>query len=216
MAERLLRVIASPRKERSRSEAVADILLQAIRERRPNVEIETLDLWTEALPSLGGDMIEGRYRLIHGQPVGEELEAAWQEIREHADHFLSFDTWLIATPMWNFGLPYRLKHWIDVVTQPGMAFTNDASGSVIGHGAGKRALLVAAGALDIRTGGALAHLDFQLSYLRAWLGFIGTKDIHELKVSPTFGATGDVEKAMAEAAAEARILAARLYPAEGA
>ena len=32
------------------------------------------------------------------------------------------DAVLIATPMWNFGIPYKLKHWIDLITQPGTDF----------------------------------------------------------------------------------------------
>jgi hypothetical protein len=27
--------------------------------------------------------------------------------------------------MWNFGIPYKLKHWIDVITQPGLTFRFD-------------------------------------------------------------------------------------------
>ena len=27
--------------------------------------------------------------------------------------------------MWNFGIPYKLKQWIDVITQPGLAFRFD-------------------------------------------------------------------------------------------
>ena len=32
---------------------------------------------------------------------------------------------LISTPMWNFSIPYRLKHWIDLITQPALTFTFD-------------------------------------------------------------------------------------------
>ena len=27
---------------------------------------------------------------------------------------------LISTPMWNFGIPYKLKHWLDIINQPGL------------------------------------------------------------------------------------------------
>src|SRR3546814_6088305 len=85
----------------------------------------------------GGAVIEGRYALLSGQPVAEDAAADWQRIEGMVAHFLSFDTRLFSTPMWNFGIPYRLKHYIDLLTQPGLAFSADAGGSVIGHAAGR-------------------------------------------------------------------------------
>ena len=39
-----------------------------------------------------------------------------------AVRFALADRVLISTPMWNFGIPYKLKQWIDVITQPGLTF----------------------------------------------------------------------------------------------
>jgi FMN-dependent NADH-azoreductase len=36
-----------------------------------------------------------------------------------AEAFLkSADAYLISVPMWNFSIPYMLKHYIDIVIQP--------------------------------------------------------------------------------------------------
>jgi FMN-dependent NADH-azoreductase len=205
---RLLHIDASPRAERSRSRAVADTFLAALSLRNGSFEVEQLDVWTAELPNLGSGMIEGRYNLIAGETVQPELAAAWQDIQRHADHFLSFDAYVISTPMWNFGLPYPLKHFIDVVTQPGMAFSNDREGNVTGHAAGKKAMIIAASAMPIVSGGELAHLDFQLRYLESWLGFIGVTDIHSLRVAPTYGPDEIVSTAMDIAHCGARDMAA--------
>jgi FMN-dependent NADH-azoreductase len=53
-------------------------------------------------------------------------------------------------------------------------------------------------------------LDFQLSYLKAWLGFIGVTDIHAVRVAGTFGPEDAVAAAMAKAATEADALVAQL------
>lgn len=204
---RLLHIDASPRAERSRSRAVADTFLAAMAERADAPEVERLDVWKAALPDLGSGMIEGRYDLIAGKAVPPELEAAWKEIRHHADRFLSYDAYLISTPMWNFGLPYALKHFIDVVTQPGMAFSNDREGNVTGHAAGRKAMVIAASAMPIVPGGELAHFDFQLRYLESWLGFIGATDIHTLRVAPTYGPDETVSRAMELANKRARAMA---------
>ena len=202
---RVLHIVASPR-DRSRSEALAAIAIAALD--RP--EVTRLELWREALPELDGDTVEGRYRLIHGEPVAVDVEQRWAELRAVADQALAHDLWLISTPMWNFGLPYRLKHWIDCITHPGMTFINDAAGNVTGLAAGRSALLIGAGALDFANAAQQQALDFQMRYLDAWLRFIGITDIHTVRAAPTFGPAETVDAAMETAAGELRRIAAEI------
>ena len=199
---RVLHVVASPR-ERSRSDTLAGIAIAAL----DQPQVTRLELWCDGLPELDGEMIEGRYKLIHGEPVAAQVEQRWAELRAVADQAMAHDLWLISTPMWNFGLPYRLKHWIDCITHPGMMFTNDAAGNVTGLAAGRSALLIGAGALDFASPSQAQALDFQMRYLDAWLRFIGIADIHSVRAAPTFGAAETVEAAMATAADELRRIA---------
>lgn len=204
---RLLHIAASPRGQRSRSRAIADHFLEHL----DGVEVELLDLWTAALPELDGGMLESRYRLIHGQRVEAGFEDQWDELRARVDHLLSFDLWLFSTPMWNFGLPYRLKHYIDLVIQPTMAFTNDGSGAVTPHGSDKVAVLIGAGALDIRPGSPLEALDFSLAHLAQCLQvYFGVSEIRQIRAVPTFGEDETVAQAMASARAEAERVALSL------
>lgn len=204
---RVLHVIASPRGERSRSRAVSDCFVEHLE----GAEVEELDLWAAPLPDLDGAMLESRYRLIHGQPVEPGFEAQWSELRVRIDHLLGFNVWLFSTPMWNFGLPYRFKHYLDLVIQPTMAFTNDPAGAITTHGSDKIAVLIGAGALDIRPGTPLAGLDFGLAHLSQCLRvYFGVAEIHEIRAVPTFGDEGMVEQAMRAARDEARTLGVRL------
>lgn len=204
---RLLHIAASPRGERSRSRAIANHLLAQL----ADVEVELLDLWEAVLPDLDGAMLESRYRLIHGEPVERGFEDRWEELRRRVDHLLSFDLWLFSTPMWNFGLPYRLKHYLDLVIQPTMAFTNDRSGAVTPHGREKVAILVGAGALDIRPGSPLEALDFALAHLGQCLQvYFGVRTVHHIRVVPTFGDEPSVERTMASARVEAEQVALTL------
>lgn len=207
---RLLHIDASPRAERSRSRTVADAFVTALRARQGNLSVRRLDLWATDLPELAGGMIEGRYNLIMGEAVPAEIGAAWSEVRALAEDFLDCDAYLISTPMWNFGLPYRLKHYVDLVTQPGMAFSNDAQGNVVGLAAGRPAVLIGASALPIGVDGVMGELDFQLAYLDAWLRFIGVSTIETIRVAPTFGTSEAVEAVMAVACQGAEALALRL------
>ena len=208
--KRLLHINASPRGTRSRSGMISAPLLEGLRAAMPALMVETIDLFEADLPHFDRDAIEGRYGLLMGEPVPPEQAAAWARLRDIADHFLSFDGWLLSVPMWNFGLPYRLKHYIDCITHPGMTFRNDASGQVEGLAAGRTAIIVAASAMQFGAMPAIDSLDFQLPYLNAWLGFIGVTDVHSVRVAGTFGPEEAVATAMAKAAEDANALVAQL------
>ena len=203
--KRVLHVIASPR-DRSRSDQLAASAIAALNE----VEVTRLELWRETLPELDGETVEGRYRLIHGEQVAPEVGQRWAELRAVADHALSHELWVISTPMWNFGLPYRLKHWIDCITHPGMTFTNDAAGNVTGLAAGRQAILIGAGALDLVDAAQEQALDFQMRYLETWLRFIGLTEIYSVRAAPTFGPVEAVEQALATAADQLRLIAGQV------
>jgi FMN-dependent NADH-azoreductase len=204
--KRLLHIQASPRGTRSRSAAIGLHFLERLQASVVDLDVATLNVFDADLPAFDRTAIEGRYGLLIGEPVPPEQHQAWAELRTIADHFLSFDTWLFTVPMWNFGLPYRLKHYVDLVTHPGLTFRNDAEGNVEGLAAGRSAVIIAASAMPFGTNPEIEGLDFQLSYLRAWLGFIGVTDIHAVRVAGTFGPDAMVETAMDKARADANLL----------
>jgi FMN-dependent NADH-azoreductase len=206
MPVRLLHLDASPRGERSRSRPVAEAFLSALTAAVP-VAVTRIDLFAEALPQLGPGMIEGRYARIMGNAIDPSIAAEWDRIDAIGHHFIAHDAVLIATPMWNFGIPYPLKHYIDCVTQPGIAFSNTGASEIVGHAAGRPAMIIAASAMDIVPGGPLAAFDHQLAYLERWLGFIGVTDIRSLRVAPTYGPEDAVQETVAAAAEAARGMA---------
>jgi len=90
-----------------------------------------------------------------------------------------------STPMWNFGLPYRLKHYVDVVTQPGLTFTWTPERGYEGLVRGRRAIVVYASSFDYAESAPLAAYDHQKPYLEAWLRMIGVDDIRTVACGPT-------------------------------
>lgn len=209
MRQRILHVIGSPRGDRSRSVKVAERLISGLVAASPGAAVETLNVCHADLPALTGPVIEGRYALIEGREVADEVRDAWERIGAAVAHFLSFDTLVFSVPMWNFGIPWQLKQYIDTITQPGMAFRVSEAG-VEGLGAGKRAILVASGALDIRPGSPGAEMDHQVRFMQTWLGFIGITDVHVVHLRPTYGPPEAVEAAMDEAYASAEAMVADL------
>lgn len=178
-------------------------------ERLSDTTIERLAVF-DPLPAFDGAAIEGRYALIAGEAVGGTAAGDWERIAELVTHFLSFDAWLISVPTWNFGIPYRLKQYIDLLTQPNLTFGVGQDGSVVGHAAGRTAIIVASGALDTTKGGALAHADHHVAYLETWLNFIGVTNINIVRVQPTYGSPDVVEATMERGYADAAALARAL------
>ena len=197
---RLLYVEASPRKQRSASIEVARAFLAAYRAAHPADEIETLDIWDVDLPEFDGAAMKAKYAGLSGTPLTAAQEAAWDRIRALAEPFHEAEKLLFAVPLWNFGIPYRLKHLIDVVSQKDVLFSFTEQG-FSGLLAGRKAAVVYARGLDYGPSALTPaeSFDFQRPYMEMWLRFIGITDITAITVEKTlFGPEVDTQ-ARAEA-----------------
>lgn len=200
---KLLNIEASPRKQRSKSIAVAKAFLSAYESANVGAEIETLDLWKADIPAFDGDTIDAKYAVLHGQDQSAEQVAAWKAVTDVCEHFKSADKYLLSLPMWNFGIPYKLKHYIDVLTQPGQTFSFSPKEGYSGLVTGKPITVIYA------RGGAYSQdetksMDFQRPYVEFLLGFLGFTDIKSIVVEPTLGAPDDVSSVEAKAIEEAK------------
>lgn len=126
---KLLHIIASPRGENSRTLSISREFLDSFGQKHPDAEVETLDLFSVDLPSVSGGNVDAKYVLMGGGNPSETARGSWERLTDFATHFLSFDVYLITTPMWNFSIPYRLKHYIDVIMQAGYCFQFTENGA---------------------------------------------------------------------------------------
>lgn len=196
---KVLYVESSPRKERSASIMVAKEFLRQYRAVHTSDTVETLDLWSEKLPAFDGDIINAKYRILHGQPHTPAESRAWEAVVEVFKRFTSADKYLFSVPMWNFGIPYRLKHFIDVITQPGLAFSFSPESGFQGLVVGKPVAVVYARGGEYTADAKAKALDYQKSYFETWLSFIGFQDIRSVVIEPTLGAPDAVEQVKAAA-----------------
>ncbi len=206
---KLLYVESSPRKSRSKSIRIAEAFLDAYREAHPDDQIVTIDLWEKQLPEFDGYTIDAKYQVMRGEQFDADQQAAWQAVVDICDEFKSADKYVISLPMWNFGIPYKLKHYIDVIAQPGQTFSFSPETGYTGLVTGRPILTIYA------RGGAYSSdeasgMDHQKSYLQLLLRFIGFSDIHEITIEPTLGAPDDVHATEAAAIAAAEQYAAQL------
>jgi len=204
----LLYVQASPRIGRSASITVAEHFLQVYRAKHPGDSVTTMDLWKTELPEFDGATIDAKYAILHGQRHSPAQAQAWQAVSDIANRFKTADKYLFSLPMWNFGIPYKLKHFIDVLVQPGLAFSFSPETGYTGLIAGKPAVVVYARGGAYGPGTGAEGYDAQSTYFRQILGFIGFKDIKEVFVEPTLASPAAKDAAVAAGKVRAAELAA--------
>jgi FMN-dependent NADH-azoreductase len=206
---RLLYIKASPRGAASKSSAVADAYLAALREQLLDLIVDTLDLAQEKIPDFGGDKVAAKMAVITGQNHEARQKIAWDEITTVANRFISADRYLIAVPMWNGGIPYRLKQYIDVIHQPGLLWGLDPERGYFGLLKNKKAVLaLTSGAYGPLMPSPAFGVDHHSTYLRDWLNQAGVTDVEEIRFQPTL-LNPDPEGSFKAAVAAARSLAAR-------
>ncbi|MHC4913916.1 MAG: FMN-dependent NADH-azoreductase [Planctomycetota bacterium] len=199
---RLLYIKASPRGERSFSIRAADAFVAAYRDAHPDDQVEELDLFSADLAEFDAAAAEGKYAVIYGKEGSEESRRAWKKVEETVEHFKSFDKYVLAVPMWNFGMPYRLKLYFDTIIQPTLTFAV-TEGGYKGLVEGKKAMVAYSSGGEY--GGKLASLDHRTPHVEGLLGFMGIEDRSQVNVAGTLGQAG--ENRLAAAIGEAREMA---------
>ena len=197
----VLHISASPRGERSESLALAAQFLDVYHELHPDDDIDTWDLWDGSLPQFGPAAAAAKMDVFAGQePTGPGAEA-WRAAGAAFQRFAAADKYLFSVPMWNAGVPYILKQFIDVVSQPGMVFGFDGELGYSGLLSGRKAAVVYTSAVYGEGRGPAFGADFQAPYFDAWLRWAGITDITSVTFRPNL-ATPDAAAGRATALAE--------------
>ena len=200
---KILYIESSPRKSRSSSIAITKTFLDQYKSLHPDDEIVTIDLWKKKLPRFDQDVIDAKYALLHNKQHTDAQKQAWKAVEEVIAEFKDADKYLLSVPMWNFSIPYPLKHYIDVLVQPGYTFRVTPEGSFEGLIAGKPIFLVYARGGAYGPGSHAEMFDLQTAYMNTILKFIGFREIGTLIVEPTLTTKEQKEKALSKAKEEA-------------
>ncbi|OGX19760.1 MAG: hypothetical protein A3K83_07570 [Omnitrophica WOR_2 bacterium RBG_13_44_8b] len=203
---KLLHVVATPRCSESRTLRVSKTFLENFTAKYPGCEIEELNLFTEKLPALTVKKIEGKYVLLSGNDLSGDLKDSWRGIISVIERFLSADAYLISTPMWNFGIPYPLKQYIDIILQPKYLFAYTPKGPE-GLVKDKKMLIITSRGGDYSTDD-FRKFDLQEPYLRTVFGFVGITNISFINAQPMDAMGPEVkDKKIKEAQARAKKIA---------
>jgi FMN-dependent NADH-azoreductase len=151
---------------------VAEHFIDSYRNTHRGDTIETLNVWQAQLPEFDGATIDAKYAIVHGQPHSPEQVHAWKAVARLANHFKSADKYIVSLPMWNFGIPYKLKHYIDLLVQPGLTFGFTPGEGYKGLVTGKPFVAIYARGGAYGPGSGAETADHQSTYLKQILGFI--------------------------------------------
>ncbi len=210
MSNKLLHIIATPRGLASNTGRISSCLLEALHEKYDDLDLRTLDLFSADLPAVAGVNIKTKYALMTGQPLDDAARTSWSEIEKTIEEFLEADIYLLTVPMWNFGIPYALKYYIDAIVQPGYLFQYNQVGQPEGLVHDRRMVVVTSRGADYSQG-YLASLDFVENYLRTIFGLVGITDIKFFNAQPM-----DISVDLRNAAYKKTISDVRSWVANGA
>lgn len=209
---KLLHISASPRTGDSESLRLADEFLKTYSAEhsgsaeRSGDEIEHWDLWDGSLPDFS---VGARAKMTvfgGGTPTGAEADA-WAAARATFDRFDAADKLLFSVPMWNSSVPYVLKQFIDVVSQPGWVFDVDAESGYTGLYRPRPVAVIYTSAVWGPGLPSAFGANHQSTFFGDWLRWAGITDISEVRFHPTL--RGDWDSAREVALAEVRDLAKR-------
>lgn len=205
---KVLYIQASPMEDMSYSLAVAGEFITAYRQKNSGDQIETLNLFAAQLPTFDGFTVRAKYKIMHGQPYTPEEAKAWQAVEAIIKQFTAADKYVFAVPMWNFGIPYRLKQYIDILIQPTYTFMVTPEGTYKGLVIGKPVFVAYARGGDY-TPEQEKMLDFQKRYLELVFGFIGLTDLRSVVCQPTLAGREIGAQKRDDAIAKAKQMAAQ-------
>jgi FMN-dependent NADH-azoreductase len=204
----LLHIEASPMQSASTSSAVAAAWLATWREAHPEGTVDAINVWDIDLPPFDADMIAAKFAVLRAQNATPPQQALWARAVALSQRFNAADRYLFSLPMWNFGIPYRLKHFIDVVTLPGQnwSWSRQAGYQALLSGKGATLVYSSAGAYPLQPDEDGS--DFQKPYMRRWLRFLDIAVEAEISAAPTLVPPEELAATKARAVDRARMLAA--------
>ncbi|CAB3774845.1 FMN-dependent NADH-azoreductase [Paraburkholderia humisilvae] len=149
------------------------------------VDLDTYNLFEDSLPEFGAVASSAKMSILRGGDLSIDQKTVWGEIKRVFERFAAADAYVFNVPLWNNGVPYKLKQFIDVVTQPGLAFEFDVENGYIGLMRGRKSLVIHASGVYYEGVATSFGSDFSTPYVEHWLQFIGVESIQHVHVAPT-------------------------------
>lgn len=192
---KILQINASPRTQRANSTRLADSITARLLSGSHGATLKLRDLAHNPHPVLDETALGALF-------TPAEQRTAEQAARAALDDALiaevqAADVLVLGVPMYNFGVPAQLKHWIDAIARANVTFRYTEKGP---EGLLKNKKVYVALARGGRHRGTTA--DTQVPYLQTVLGFLGMTDVHFIYAEGLNMGPEAVQQGFAEAEAD--------------
>lgn len=180
----LLKIDVSPRGDHSVSRKLSQQFAEDWQKAHAGGKIITRDLAQTHLPFVELPWIVGAFT----DPAGhnDEQKEALKIGNELIAELKEADEYVIATPMYNFSLPARLKAFIDHVARAGQTFNANPDGSYTGLLTNKKVTVIIASAGVYTPGTPTEGYDAEKPYLKAILAFLGLTNVTFVQAGGTY------------------------------
>ena len=202
----ILHLETSPRGTESHSRQVAEKLVAALRQAKPDATVTYRDLNDPVVPHVSGDWVRAAtYGAAAGQAQTDATRATLALSDTLVAELQAADMIVLATPMYNFSVPSVAKAYIDHVVRIGVTVQYTATGPV-DQVTGKKMF---AGGGGYGKGAEREIINFADSLIQTAFGFIGITDVTLIPVEGTLGGDESVQKSHKKADEQiAKIVAA--------
>ena len=189
--KKLLYVDSCVNRETSRTERLAQVLLERLLE-QGDYELETLVLEDEPLAPLTGELVLAR---SEGTQAGDYSHPVFS----YAKQFAAADTVVFAAPYWDFSFPAMLKIYLELLCAQGVTFNYSPEGIPTG-------LVNVSKAYYVTTvGGYAGEWDYGWDQVKALCQlYFGIQDVRAFRAEGLDIITNDAEQIMADAIADLR------------
>jgi FMN-dependent NADH-azoreductase len=179
---RVLEIQSSPRGESSDSITLTTSFIEACKSDNDSIVVDTLNVWHEQLPEFDYEAIGAKYKAVKHETMTEAESKVWERIQSLIQRFQNADRIVLGTPMWNFGLPYKLKHLIDLVAQRNYLFSYNGKqyGPLLNME--KAVVVYTRGSRYLEGTPIPPSFDHQAPYLDFWLRLIGVGELRSVIV----------------------------------
>jgi FMN-dependent NADH-azoreductase len=179
---KILDIQSSPRGESSDSITLSKSFIEACKSANSSMFVDTLNVWHEQLPEFDREAIGAKYKAIKHEPMTEAETKVWEHIQALIQRLQNADRIVLGTPMWNFGVPYKLKQLIDLVAQRNYLFTYDGQRYGPLLNVEKAVAVYTRGSRYLEATPILPSFDYQTTYLDFWLRQVGVRDLRSVIV----------------------------------
>jgi FMN-dependent NADH-azoreductase len=148
--------------------------LEEYKKENPEDEVIEIDLYKTEIPELDNEVLNVHNGILISNPAALEKLS---QISYFTDQFVEADKYIFVTPLWNLGLPAKMKTYIDTIAIAGKTFKYTPSGV--------QGLLKNKKCLHIHSSGGFHSKDPQShadGYLKDIMSFLGVQDYKSIVV----------------------------------